>query len=83
VLGEASVVGLSMFESRKIVRVSTPGSEAAIFIGTVGILLLPPLTRSLNPAFGWLAGSILVVAVFLILGGINRNEVRYLRERLV
>lgn len=83
VLGEASVVGLSMFESRKIVRVSTPGSEAGIIVGTVGILLLPQLTRSLSPTFGWLAGALLVVGVFLILGGINRNEIRYLVERLV
>jgi O-antigen/teichoic acid export membrane protein len=83
VLGEASVVGLSMIESRKIIRVSTQGSEAAIIIGTLGILLLPTLTRSTGPPFGWLAGAILVVVVLFILGGITRNEIRYLVERLV
>jgi O-antigen/teichoic acid export membrane protein len=81
VLGEASVVGLSMFESRKIV--GAPGFGVAISIGTLGILVLPALSRSLSPVISWLAGAILVLLVLVVLGGIRRNEIRYLAERLV
>jgi len=83
VLGEAAVVALSMREARMVVPYPFGRSFAAICLGAVGILALSLIAGSLSAGLAVLAAGALVFVTSVVVGGVDVNDIRYLRERIL
>ncbi len=83
VIGEFAAVQFSMEGARKIVA----GSAARWYLCTsvllLAILLLPRIASASGVLFGVIGGAAVVLAAAFLAGGVTRQELAYLRERVV
>jgi PST family polysaccharide transporter len=83
VIGEFAAVQFSMDAAKRVMKFMGVRWYLATSVLMLGILLLPSITASLGIMFGVVGAVLLVYIAALMAGGVTRQELLYLRERLV
>jgi PST family polysaccharide transporter len=83
VIGEFAAVQFSMDAAKRVMKFTGVRWYLATSVLILGILLLPSITASLGIMFGIVGAVLLVYIASLMAGGVTRQELLYLRERLV
>jgi O-antigen/teichoic acid export membrane protein len=83
VIGEFAAVQFSMDAAKGVMKFTAVKWYLSTSVLLLGILLLPWITASSGVMFGVIGGALLVFLAALMAGGVSRQEMTYLRERLV
>jgi polysaccharide transporter, PST family len=83
IIGETGTVLFAMREARKVLPFDAPAVTSAAGFSLGGLLLVPIIARAYGDPLAIGAGALILYVTTLLMGGIHRDEISYLKERLL